>query len=270
MNELKTAIKKIIAVMMCILITVSLFSGCSSKSTKIDFIYPFSGDIKSFDPQIASTADEFLIIENCFEGLVRVNDDGSVQAGVAKTWDISDDGKTYTFHLRQGAKWNVQSKDAENITAAQKLMGTAFNPDITANDFVFALRRACEKNTDAPLFSSISNIVNASDIHSGKKSSSELGATALDDYTLEIKLKSADSGFLNVLSTAIAMPCNEEYFNATKGRYGLGLDYSIFNGQFYITNVLESSYVLKKNSQYVGDFPSNISFINILHSGIGS
>lgn len=263
MNELKTAIKKIIAVMMCILITVSLFSGCSSKSTKIDFIYPFSGDIKSFDPQIASTADEFLIIENCFEGLVRINDDGSVQAGVAKTWDISDDGKTYTFHLRQGAKWNVQSKDAENITAAQKLMGTAFNPDITANDFVFALRRACEKNTDAPLFSSISNIVNASDIHSGKKSSSKLGATALDDYTLEIKLKSADSGFLNVLSTAIAMPCNEEYFNATKGRYGLGLDYSIFNGQFYITNVLESSYVLKKNSQYVGDFPSHVTDLTL-------
>ncbi len=53
--------------------------------------------------------------------------------------------------------------------------------------------------------------------------SSKLGVKAIDDYTLEIKLKSADSGFLNVLSTAIAMPCNEDYFNATKGRYGLRL-----------------------------------------------
>ena len=249
--------------MMCVLITVSLFSGCSSKSSKIDFIYPFSGNIKSFDPQIASTADEFLIVENCYEGLVRVNDDGSVQAGVAKTWDISEDGKTYTFHLRQGAKWNVKSNDADTKTAAQKLMGTSFDPDITANDFVFALRRACEKNTDAPLFSSISNIVNASKIHSGKMSSSKLGVTAIDDYTLEIKLKSADSGFLDVLSTAVAMPCNEEYFNATKGRYGLGLDYSIFNGQFYITNILESSYVLKNNSQYVGDFPSKVTDLTL-------
>ena len=137
----------------------------------------------------------------------------------------------YTFHLRQGAKWNVkntsQSANSKELTKAQELMGETFNPDITANDFVFALQRACEKNTDAPLFSSISNIVNASKIHSGKMKSSKLGVKAIDDYTLEIKLKSADGGFLNVLSTAIAMPCNEDYFNATKGRYGLGLDYSI-------------------------------------------
>lgn len=233
----------------------------------MDFIYPFSGDISSFDPQIAKTADEFLIIENCFEGLVRVNDDGKVQAGVAKSWNISDDGKTYTFYLRQGAKWNVkstsQSNDTKELTKAQELMGESFNPDITANDFVFALQRACEKNTDAPLFSSISNIINASKIHSGKIGSSKLGVKAIDDYTLEIKLKSADSGFLNVLSTAIAMPCNKEYFNATKGRYGLGLDYTIFNGQFYVSNILEASYVLKNNKQYVGDYKSAVTDITL-------
>lgn len=169
---MKTAIKRLCAVFMCFIITATIFSGCSSNGGKIDFIYPFSGKVSSFDPQVAKTADEFLIIENCFEGLVRVNDDGKVQAGVAKTWDISDDGKVYTFHLRQGAKWNVkntsQSADSKELTKAQELMGETFNPDITANDFVFALQRACEKNTDAPLFSSISNIVNASKIHSGK------------------------------------------------------------------------------------------------------
>ena len=142
-------------------------------------------------------------------------------------------------------------------------MGETFNPDITANDFVFALQRACEKNTDAPLFSSISNIVNASKIHSGKMKSSKLGVKAIDDYTLEIKLKSADNGFLNVLSTAIAMPCNEDYFNATKGRYGLGLDYSIFNGQFYVSNILEASYLLKNNSQYVGDYKSQVTDVTL-------
>ena len=244
--------------------STSLFS---SNNNKIDFIYPFSGDIKSFDPQIAKTADEFLLVENCFEGLVRVNDNGKVQAGVAKTWEISNGGKTYTFHLRQGAKWNVkstsQSSDNKELTKAQELMGESFNPDITANDFVFALQRACEKNTDAPLFSSISNIVNASKIHSGKLSSNKLGVKALDDYTLEINLKSADDGFLNVLATAVAMPCNKEYFNATKGRYGLGLDYTIFNGQFYVSNILEASYILKNNKQYVGDFKSAVTDITL-------
>ena len=58
---------------MCFIITATIFSGCSSNSGKIDFIYPFSGKVSSFDPQVAKTADEFLIVENCFEGLVRVN-----------------------------------------------------------------------------------------------------------------------------------------------------------------------------------------------------
>lgn len=264
---MKKTIKKLLCLALCLTLTVTIFAGCSSKSSKIDFIYPFSGDITSFDPQIAKTADEFLLIENCFEGLVRVNDDGKVQAGVAKSWDISNDGKTYTFHLRQGAKWNVkstsQSADNTELTKAQELMGESFNPDITANDFVFALQRACEKNTNAPLFSSISNIVNASKIHSGKLNSSKLGVKALDDYTLEIDLKSADDGFLNVLSTAVAMPCNKEYFNATKGRYGLGLDYTIFNGQFYVSNILEASYILKNNKQYVGDYKSAVTDITL-------
>ncbi|MGN0521470.1 MAG: peptide ABC transporter substrate-binding protein [Eubacterium sp.] len=239
--------KGIIASILALVMIASLFSGCSSKSEIMDFIYPFSGNIVSFDPQISSTSDEFLIIENCFEGLVRVNDDGSVQPATAESWDISDDGLTYTFNLRKGAKWHIEEE-----SKVQELMGNDFNPDITANDFVFALRRAADKATQSPLYSSISNIVNASKIHSGEMSTSKLGVKAVDTYTLEIKLKSPDSGFLNTLSTAVAMPCNEEFFNATGGRYGLGLDYTIFNGQFYVSSILEASYILKRNDQYTG------------------
>ncbi|MCH5320834.1 MAG: peptide ABC transporter substrate-binding protein [Eubacterium sp.] len=256
-------LKKTIALMLCIILSASLLSGCSQEDKPIDFIYPFSGNIVSFDPQVASTSDEFLIVENCFEGLVRVLDDGTVQPGVAKDWRISDNGLTYTFTLRQGAKWNVQSNNPEKPTPAQELMGLDFNPDITANDFVFALQRAVDKNTNSPLFSSVANIVNAKEINSGKKSPDKLGVKAIDDYTLEIKLLSADDGFLNTLSTAVAMPCNEEYFYATKGRYGLGLKYSIFNGQFYVSQILDASYILKNNELYVGDFPSKIADITL-------
>ena len=255
-------VKKITALLLCIILSVTALAGCS-KSDIIDFIYPFNGDIVSFDPQVASTSDEFLIVENCFEGLVRVLDDGTVQSGVAERWSISDDGLTYTFYLRKGAKWNVQSKNPENPTAAQKLMGNDFNPDITANDFVFALRRAVDPSTKCPLFSSVANIVNAGKIHSGKMSVNKLGARAIDDYTLEIKLASPDEDFMSTLSTAVAMPCNEDYFYATKGRYGLGLDYTIFNGQFYVSSILEASYILDRNEQYVGDYPSAVSDITL-------
>lgn len=251
-------IKRIAAVILSVLIAVISLSGCSSESEKLDFIYPFSGDVVSFDPQIASTADEFLIIENCFEGLVRVNDDGTVQPGVAESWNVSDNGKTYTFHLRKGCKWYIEEKS--NV---QTLFGPGNNPDITANDFVFALQRAADKNTDAPLFSSISNIKNASKIHSGKADTSTIGVKAVDDYTLEIQLNSADSSFLSILSTSIAMPCNESFFNATGGRYGLGLEYTAFNGQFYVSSILESSYILKNNQSYTGEYKSAVTDITL-------
>lgn len=257
------SVNKSTALFLCIILLFTIFSGCSKKPEKIDFIYPFDGNIVSFDPQVASTSDEFLVAENCFEGLVRVLDDGTVQAGVAKQWNISGDGLTYTFNLRQGAKWNIQSDDENEPTPAQKLMGNDFNPDITANDFVFALQRAVDKNTDSPLFSSVANIAGAKEIHSGKKTADRLGVKALDDYTLEIKLISPDAAFLNTLSTAVAMPCNKEYFYATKGRYGLGLNYSIFNGQFYVSQILDTSYILKNNKQYVGDFPSKVTDITL-------
>lgn len=255
--------KKIISALLCVILTAVSLSACSGSDKTIDFIYPFEGKINSFDPQVASTPDEFLVIENCFEGLVRVLDDGTVVPAVAESWSISGDKKTYTFNLRKGVKWNVQSSSPDKKTKAQELMGDAFNPDVTANDFVFALQRAVSKETECPLYSSVANIVNASQIHSGKMNPSQLGVKAVNDYTLEIRLYSADNGFMNTLSTAVAMPCNKEYFYATKGRYGLGLDYTIFNGQFYVSNILEASYILKNNSQYSGASPSKVTDITL-------
>lgn len=260
-------IKQVCLTVLCIILILSAFSGCSSTPKAIDFIYPFDGKISSFDPQIASSADEFLIIENCFEGLVRVMDDGTVQPGVAESWEISSDKLTYTFKLRQDAKWNIDTElneDGEREKDSRlELVGYDFDPNITANDFVFALRRAVDKNTASPLYSSVANIVNAPEINSGSMRADKLGVRAVDNYTLEIKLKSPDEGFLNTLSTAVAMPCSETFFNATKGRYGLGTEYTLFNGQFYVDIVLDTSYVLDKNDLYFGEHPSAVSDITL-------
>ncbi len=221
------------------------FSSCSSVPDDIALIYPFGGDIYSYDPQVASTSDEYLIIENCFEGLVRCNDDGEIISGCAENWTISDDGLTYTFNMYHGLKWYIYNSVSER-------MGNDWNPEITADDFVFALQRAADKNTNCPLYSTISCIKNAPKIHSGKASTSKLGVKAIDDYTLEINLSYVDNSFLETLSTAVAMPCNREFFEATNGRYGLDLQYTMFNGQFIITNILDSSYTLINNTSYAG------------------
>lgn len=251
--------KRIICVLLCIIMCLALFAGCSSSGESINFIYPFSADIRSLDPQIASTADEYLVIENTFEGLIRIDDDGKIRKGVADSWEISSDKLNYTFHLKKGMKWDIKADkndDGEFKDERLQLMGKEFNPDITANDFVFALQRAVMPETNCPLYADFSAIVGAEKIHNKKSKPIMLGVTAIDDYTLVIELEHADDSFMEALTTAPAMPCNEEFFNATKGRYGLSTKYTLYNGQFYLDQILEASYLLKKNDMYNGDSPA--------------
>ena len=156
---------------MSALLLVSLLSGCGGKEKTIDFIYPFSANVNSYDPQVAATSDEYLIIENTFEGLIRINDDGEIKPGMADKWEVSNDGLTYTFHIKPGMKWDINTEKytsgdnkGEFKDKRLKMLGREFNPDITANDFVFALRRAVNPVTDCPMYSSVSCIKNANKI----------------------------------------------------------------------------------------------------------
>ena len=267
---MKKFIKKSLITLLCVCFAAGVFSSCSKSDKPIDFIYPFSGDVNSYDPQVASTSDEFLIVENTFEGLVRINDNGEVRPGAAESWSVSPDGKTYTFKIKKGLKWDIRTdkytqgeKKGEFRDSRLQMLGYEFNPDITAKDFVFGLRRAVDPKTECPLFSSLSSIVNAVEINSGKKKVETLGVQATDDYTLVIKLRGADESFMQTLSCAAAMPCNEEFFNATKGRYGLSTEFTLFNGQFYVNQILESSYLLKQNEYYTGPSPTKATELTL-------
>lgn len=262
-RKMKKALKKTFCIFLCTVLLAALFSGCSDGIKKLDFIYPFSADVNSYDPQVASTSDEYLIIENTFEGLIRINDDGKIQNGCAEAYEVSSDGLTYTFKIKQGLKWDIDfekykegEKKGEYKDKRLRMLGYEFNPDITAKDFVFALKRAVMPETNSPMYPTVAAIQNANDVHLGKMSPAALGVKAVDDYTLVIKLSAPDKSFLQTLTSSVAMPCNEEFFNACKGRYGLDIQYTLFNGQFYLNQILEESYLLKKNENYKGEFPA--------------
>lgn len=248
--------KKTASILCCLLLVITIFSGCKTTEKKIDLIYPFSGKINSYDPQVASESDEFLVIENCFEGLIRCDDEGNITPACAESWQIEDNGLKYTFHLKKGLKWHI-------FDSVKERMGEDYNPEITADDFVFALQRAVSRETGSPLYSTITCIENASAIYDGAASADSLGVKAIDDYTLEIKLASADDGFMQALSTAVAMPCNRNFFENTNGRYGLDLMYTLFNGQFIVTNELDKSYILKKNESYTGPSPAKAADLTL-------
>lgn len=250
--------KKIACFFICFIMIASVFAGCGASNENISLVYPFGGNVNSYDPQIASTADEFLVIENCFEGLVRSDDEGNILPGCAESWDITDAGLKYTFHLYRGLKWHI-------FKSVEKRMGEYYDPELTAFDFAFALRRAADPLTESPLYSTISNIYNAPEVNAGWIDKSQLGVKAIDNYTLEIWLSSPDESFLQTMATAVAMPCNEEFFNKTNGRYGLGLQYTMFNGPFRVTDELDNAYVLRSSCGESGAYngPNRTSVSNI-------
>lgn len=252
--------KKAISIILCLILITAAFAGCGNSKDYINIVYPFGGNVNSYDPQIASTSDEFLIAENAFEGLIRCDDAGNILPGCAESWEITEAGLKYTFHLYRDLKWHI-------FQSVKDRMGELYDPELTAFDFAFALRRAADPITESPLYSTISNIYNAPEIHAGWIDKSQLGVKAIDNYTLEILLSKPDDGFLQTLSTAVAMPCNEEFFNKTNGRYGLGLQYIMFNGPFRVTNELDTSYVLKSScgekGAYKGPNPTNVSMMTL-------
>lgn len=206
--------------------------------------YPITADPACLDPQIASTQAAKTVLANCFEGLVRFDDQGAIAAGVAERWEVSANNTVYTFYLRRDAKWAVAQNEDEPL-----------RDEVTAQDFVFALQRALSPQTGAPYAHTLYSIQNAQEVHSGTKALSALGVQAVDTHTLTITLRHADAAFLRVLTTAIAMPCHEEFFNTTGGRYGLSASLLLCNGPFALTKWTEDkSLVLKPHKGYAGNY----------------
>lgn len=243
--------KKFICIILVICLLLS-FTSCDGikkilgRGAEQTFSYPIEQMPETLDPQVASSSSELTIIENCMEGLIRINSKGEAVPAVAQSWSVSADGLKYVFKLRQDAVWYID-EDFEDFTGAN------FNKKITAKDFVFAISRAVKKSTQATDFQSVSLIKNAVKIHdSGKENTSSLGVKALDDYTLQITLETPNSAFLYSLANAVFMPCSEQFFNLCSGRYGRQLKYFVSNAGFYLSSWVEKSLTIRNNDTYRG------------------
>ena len=125
-------------------------------------------DPTSLDPHYVSINTESNIIDNMFGGLTRPNAKGKIIPGLAKSWDISKDGKTYTFYLRD-AKWSD-------------------GKPITAHDFEFSFKRILKPETASKYSFMLHPIVGAEDYNRGKGDVNAVGVKALDDKTFQITL----------------------------------------------------------------------------------
>ena len=254
--------KRIIAMFLCVSLIVTLFSACKGKNSSDIIRYPIDSDPTCLDPQIAVGTAANIVINNCFEGLVRIGEGGKIIPGVAKSWSISSDSLTYTFKLRTDAKWFLQKK-LEDMLGED--YDKKFDTRVTADDFVFGISRAIDPQTMSQNAKNLLVIKNARAVNAGKMPLSKLGIRAINKYTLEIQLEEPSLNFLSVLSTPVAMPCNEEFFNKTGGRYGLSASLLLCNGPFYLSKWEQSTALyLTKNENYAGEdevMPTSVRLI---------
>lgn len=237
----------------CILLTFVILIGlcaCGGDSEDV-LIMPISSDPLCLDPQIADSDSARLIIENCYEGLVRLDENGKIIPGVAESWSVSSDGLTYTFNLRSDSRWKLLNSFKGLLPEDYK---ESYRTQVIAADFVFAFKRALDPSTQAGDAEKLFCIKNAADINSGKKNISELGVTAKNDQTLVIALSRANPDFLRTLTLPVAMPCHEDFFNATHAKYGLDLKYTFCNGPFYLSRWAEDNVLsVYRNDEYKGN-----------------
>ncbi|MBR5409945.1 MAG: hypothetical protein IK104_04670 [Clostridia bacterium] len=251
------------AVVLLLAFLLGLGSACG-KSDVVAFYFAVDpGRGSTFDPQIAGAGAISVAVRNIYEGLVYLDERGNPEPGVAESWNISDDGLTYTFHLREGAKWHLTATASEEL--GDKLKD--FSDDVTAYDFVFALRRAVDPATGAPDAKLLENVFFAKKIAAGERSPETLGVFAENAHTLRIRLEKPQSDFLEVLTRPVCMPCPKAFFEATGGRYGLYIKYIVSNGPFYLTrfDLDEGSYRLAKSPDYVGDHTAKADVIWLYH-----
>ena len=221
-----------------ILLSIMMLAACVVMASAEDASYlgvMLGTNVMSLDTNLATDGDSFEVIADCIDGLMQMDKDGAAVPAIAESYDLSEDGLTYTFHLRD-AKWNN---------------GTA----VTANDFVFAWRRiAKEAGEYAYMLDEIGNIKGAAEIISGSESDlTTLGVNAADDKTLVVELNVPVSFFPSLMYFPTFYPINEEFYNSlADGTYGTSPETFLSNGAFVLESYTPGTANLsvKKNPDY--------------------
>ena len=174
-------------VLTALLISI-LFAGCGSKSKKNSsgktvFRYNEASGISSLDPAFAKGQADIWACNQLFNGLVQMNDRLEVVPCIAKSWDISENGKVYTFHLRQDVFFHND-----------EVFGTKKTRTVTASDFAYSFNRILDPATASSGYWVFNNV--AVDSLTGK-----FLFIAVDDSTFAITLKNPFPPFLGILTS---------------------------------------------------------------------
>ncbi|WP_099159414.1 peptide ABC transporter substrate-binding protein [Virgibacillus ndiopensis] len=203
-----------------------------TETTDEKVLYMNNGDEPtSFNPPEGFDSVSWTSLNNLMEGLTRLGKDDKPQPAMAEKWDISEDGKTYTFHIRENANWS--------------------NGDpVTAGDFVYAWKELL--NPDNAFSTAFLGyfIEGGEAYNSGEGSADDVAVKAVDDKTFEVTLTAPTGFFLHVITNPAFFPVNEKVAKENPEWYAEA-DSFVSNGPFKLESWKHNSeMVFVKNDQY--------------------
>lgn len=217
--------------------------GSSNSSKKSDLVSEYSNiyitDLETLDYTFSSRKTNSDHYTNFVEGLLENDQYGNLKGDMAKSWEVSDDGLTYTYHLRKDVPW----VDSE---------GNEYGADVTANDFVTGLKHAVDVQSET-LYIVADSIKGLSDYIDGKTNDfSTVGVKAVDDYTLQYTLNKPEPFWNSKTTYGILYPINEEFLKSKGKDFGKPTPDSIlYNGPFILANNTAKSVIeYTKNESY--------------------
>lgn len=249
--------RKTVLVLLLVVMMVLSLIGCGGSQTPADnsdqdettstekiLTYSVLIDMPTLDQSLANSADSMTLISQIQEGLVRLHD-GKVLPGIAKEWEVSDDGLVYTFHLRE-AKWSDGAK-------------------ITAHDFEYAIKRLVDPATASPYSFIAEPIKNAMKVNAGALGVEETGVKALDEKTLEITLEIPAPYFLGILNMPHFHGVRKDLVEKFGQDFAADPDKNVYSGPFVLEEWKhEDRLMLVKNQSYWDKDKVKLDKVNVI------
>ena len=185
---------------------------------KDSFSMPYPSDPVTWDGLATSRAADTDAIINTYDGLMEYDVEGTLQPALAESYEVSDDGLTYTFHLRKDVKWtDSQGREVDTVKA---------------DDFVAGMQHMCDAQGGLEYL--VQGVIkNVSQYISGEVTDfDEVGVKAVDDYTVEYTLEEPCSYFMTMLGYTIFMPMSRSYYQSQGGKFGAEYDSSAADYQY--------------------------------------
>lgn len=201
---------------------------------KVEQVMAFNlgSDPKSVDPQLCSATDGGIVVNNTFEGLMRTDANGKAQPAGAESVEVSEDKMTYTFHLREDAKWS----DGQTVTAA---------------DYKYAWLRALDPAVASEYSFQLYYIKGGQEFFEGKGTKENVGLEVVDDLTFKVTLKAPTAYFLDLVTFYTFMPVREDVVIQKTEGWAKDPSITISNGPFKISEYhMNDKIVLTPNTYY--------------------